>query len=189
MDTETRAQPRNRRRRVLAIVLGGIALLLIVGGAQLALLGGSIYYLAAGVAVAATAWLAYKGDRRDAAVYAALLVGTLVWAVWESGADVWALQSRLFAPIVLGLWVCWPQLERYRKSSFGVLAVAVIVFGGWLWQVNRVQIAPLVALAGSDGSGEWPQYGNDLGGTRFSPLSQTSKMLRDLPRRGPIGRA
>ena len=133
MDTEIRAQPTNPRRRVLAVVLGAIALLLMAGGAQLALLGGSIYYLAAGVAVAATAWLAFKGDWREAAVYAAFLAATLVWAVWESGADIWALQSRLVAPIVLGLWVFWPWLKRYRSLSVGVLAVIVVAFGGWLW--------------------------------------------------------
>ena len=175
MDTETRAKTTNRRRIVLAIVLGAIALLLIIGGAQLALLGGSIYYLAAGLSVAVAAWLAFKGDRRDAAAYAAFLAGTLVWAVWESRADMWALQSRLFAPIVLGLWVCWPQIKPYRKILFGVLAVAVAASFGVLWQANRIQSAPLLALAGINGSGEWLHYGNDLGGSRFSPLSEINQ--------------
>lgn len=174
MNTETKAQP-TPRRIVLAIVLGAIALLLIVGGARLAWLGGSIYYLAAGLSHGVASWLAFKGDRRDAAVYAAFLAATLGWALWESGTDMWALESRLLAPTVLGLWVCWPWLKRYRGVTLGVLAVTIVASGGWLWHVNRVQVAPLAALAGSDGSGEWPQYGNDLGGTRFSALSQINQ--------------
>lgn len=175
MNTKTAAQPVARRRWVLTVVLAAIALLLIVGGAQLAQLGGSLYYLAAGLAVAATAWLAFKGDRRDAAVYATFLVGTLVWAVWEGGVDVWRLQSRLLAPALLGLWVCWPWLRRYRGAAFGILAVSVAAFGAWLWQVNQIQAAPLQVVQGSDGAGDWPHYGNVLGGTRFSPLSQINQ--------------
>ena len=175
MDTETTARPKARRRIVLAIVLAAISLLLIVGGAQLALLGGSIYYLAAGIAVAATAWLAFKGDRRDVAVYTTFLAATLVWAVWEGGADVWRLQSRLVAPIVLGLWVCWPWLRRFRGILFGALAIGLTAFGVWLWQANRIQAAPGQVATGSDGSGEWAHYGNVLGGTRYSPLSQINQ--------------
>ena len=175
MDIETTARPVTHRRWVLTIVLAAIALILIAGGTQLALLGGSIYYLAAGIAVAATAWLAFIGDRRDAAVYATFLAATLAWAVWEGGVDIWRLQSRLLAPIVLGLWVCWPWLRRYRGISLGVLAVSVAAFGGWLWQENKTQVAPLQIVQGSDGAGDWPHYGNVLGGTRFSPLSQINK--------------
>ena len=172
MDKETTARPKNRRRVVLAAVLAVIAMLLIAGGTQLALLGGSLYYLAAGIAVAATSWLAFKGDRRDAAVYATFLAATLVWAIWESGADVWRLQSRLVAPMVLGLWVCWPWLRKFRTVVLGAAAVGLVAFGVWLWQVNRIETAPGLAIQGSDGSGEWAHYGNTLGGTRFSPLSQ-----------------
>ena len=118
MSTEAATQTIRRPRRILALVLAIIALVLIAGGAQLALLGGSIYYLAAGIIVAVTAWLAIKGDRRDIAAYAILLGTTLLWALWESGLDVWGLQSRLFAPLVLGIWVCWPWLRRYRGVSW-----------------------------------------------------------------------
>lgn len=175
MDTETNARPIARRRYVLAAILAVIAALLIVGGAQLALLGGSTYYVVAGIAVAATAWLAFRGNRRDVAVYAGFLAATLVWAIWESGIDPWRLQSRLFAPAVLGLWVCWPWLKKFRPIVIGALAVGFLAFGAWLWQANRFESAPEQVLSGSDGSGEWPHYGNVLGGTRYSPLSQINQ--------------
>ena len=175
MSAVTASEFTNRPRRILALVLLIIALILIAGGAKLALLGGSIYYLAAGITVAATAWLAFKGDRRDVAVYALFLGATLLWALWEGGLDIWRLQSRLVAPLVLGIWVCWPWLKRYRGIFLGALAVSMVVFGAWLWQSNRIETAPKLVAQGSDGSGEWPHYGNVLGGSRFSPLTQINQ--------------
>ena len=175
MSAEATTRSHGRPRRILAVVLAIIALVLIAGGTQLALLGGSIYYLAAGIIVAATAWLAFKGDRRDAAIYAVFLAATLLWALWEGGVDAWRLQSRLFAPTVLGFWVCWPWLRRYRGIFLGALAVSVVAAGGWLLQSSRVQSAPRQAVQASDGSGEWPHYGNVVGGTRFSPLTQINQ--------------
>ena len=181
MNAETATQPIRHPRRILAFILAIIALALIAGGAKLALLGGSIYYLAAGITVAVTAWLAIKGDRRDTAAYAILLGITLLWALWEGGLDVWGLQSRLLAPLVLGIWVCWPWLRRYRGAFLGVLAVSIVAFGVWIWQANRIESAPMLAVQGSDSSGEWPHYGNVLGGTRFSGLTQINqKNVTDL---------
>lgn len=171
----TDAAPTPRSRPLVAIVLGLIGLVLIAGGAQLALLGGSLYYLAAGLAATTSAWLAFRGDRRAIPVYAAMLAGTLAWAVWEGGLDPWRLQSRLIAPLVLGVWVCWPWLRQYRKAFLGGVAVLAIGFGGWLYAVNRIEAAPLLATQGPDGSGEWPSYGNSPGGTRFSPLTQINQ--------------
>ena len=141
MSAVTASEFTNRPRRILGLVLLVIALILIAGGAKLALLGGSIYYLAAGITVAATAWLAFKGDRRYVAVYALFLGATLLWALWEGGPDIWRLQSRLVAPFVLGIWVCWPWLKRYRGIFLGALAVSMVVFGAWLWQSNRIETA------------------------------------------------
>lgn len=172
MNAEAASESTKRPRRALALVLLVIAFPLLAGGAQLVLLGGSVYYIAAGIAVAATAWLAFKGDRRDGLVFALLLAVTLLWAGWEGGLDVWRLQSRLLAPLVLGIWVFWPWLKRRRRMALGALTVSIVAFGVWLWQANRIESAPALAMQGSDGSGEWPHYGNALGGTRFSPLTQ-----------------
>lgn len=165
----------SRPRRILALVLLVIALLLLAGGAKLALLGGSIYYLAAGLAVAGTAWLAFKGDPRESKLYAAFLAVTVAWALWDGGLDVWRLQSRLFAPLVLGIWVCWPWLKRHRALFIGAVAICVAALAGWVWQANRTEAAPTQIAQGSDGSGEWLHYGNALGGTRYSPLTQINQ--------------
>ncbi|MGD9663667.1 MAG: membrane-bound PQQ-dependent dehydrogenase, glucose/quinate/shikimate family [Novosphingobium sp.] len=178
MDTRAEAgvRARGKPRVVLAIILGLIALALVIGGAQLALLGGTIYYLLAGLAVAAAAWFALRGDRRAMAVYALMLVGTFVWALWEGGLNPWSLQSRLVAPLVLAVWVFWPWIRPWRTAFLGVVAIVALAFGGWLWSVNRPETAPLQKVAAAPtGAGEWRQYGNVLAGTRFSPLTQINQ--------------
>lgn len=175
MNGEMQDQGLRKPRWLLAAVLIVIAALLIVGGVQLALLGGSLYYLLAGLAVAAAAWFAFRGDGREVPVYAAMLLGTLLWALWEGGLDPWRLQSRVFAPLVLGIWVCWPWIARYRRA-FGVV-FAVLLIGGaiGLWQASRVESAPVQAAQGPDGPGDWASYGNVPGGTRFAPLTQINQ--------------
>ncbi|WP_415058558.1 hypothetical protein [Halopseudomonas sp.] len=60
---------------------------LLTGGIWLAALGGSLYYAMAGTALLTVALL--LRSRRNAAqlLYAALLAGTAIWALWESGYD------------------------------------------------------------------------------------------------------
>ena len=118
MNAEAATQSTGRPRRFLALVLAAIGLVLMAGGLKLALLGGSLSYLAAGITVAATAWLAFKGDRRDASLYAILLGATLLWALWEGGLDVWRLQSRLLAPLVLGV-VLWRRRCNTTPAAAG----------------------------------------------------------------------
>jgi quinoprotein glucose dehydrogenase len=162
----------DRPRRLLALILALIGGILVVGGAQLIMAGGSPYYVIAGIAVVLTAYLSWRGDARGRWVYAAMLVGTLAWALWESGPNVWGLQARLLAPTVLGLWVFFPVLRKWTKSfvtgAFLVLLGLVWVYTGGADPIVKPQ-SPVAAQA--SGRGDWPHYGNDLGGTRYSPVA------------------
>jgi quinoprotein glucose dehydrogenase len=162
-------------RLILAGVLGIIALVLIIGGIRLAGLGGSYYYLAAGLTLAGSAWLTCRNDRRAMGLYGLMLIGTLLWTLAETGLNPWQLQVRLFAPTVLGIWVFWPWLGQHARSSLTIGILILCGFGGWLWNANQLDAAPNdvpAATAGAVGDGEWLAYGNDAGGTRFSPLTQ-----------------
>ena len=88
----------------LFAALSGIYLL--VGGIWLAKLGGSLYYIIAGVISLVTAWLLYRRRSSALLLYAIFLFGTTVWAVWEVGTDFWALTPRLDVTFFLGLWSC-----------------------------------------------------------------------------------
>lgn len=89
-------------------VLSLIGVALLGGGVWLIVLGGSWYYLAAGLAFLGTAVL--LAQRRPAALglYAVLVVGTLIWALREVGLDWWPLAARGDLVFVIGLLLLTP---------------------------------------------------------------------------------
>src|SRR3954454_7376249 len=120
-----------------AAVIGLMGLALLAGGAWLAIIGGSLYYIIAGAALLVTAWLLWQ--RRAAALwlYAALLLGTMIWAVSEVGLDFWSLAPRGDVLVPLGVWLLLPFVASHlapgvraaRLALAAVLALAVVVLG------------------------------------------------------------
>jgi quinoprotein glucose dehydrogenase len=178
-----------RRCHALLLVCIGAAMLL--GGAELALHGGSAYYLSAGLVLAASGVLVWREDRRGAWLYGAMLLSTLAWALYEVGHDAWGLAPRLGAPIALGLPFLFQRVAGTGQKflgwrTFGVGLVVALCAGAGLHAIGPVAPAdplwqrgiaarapdrleqPLSAITG----GDWRHYGNDQGGTRFSPLAQ-----------------
>lgn len=161
------------RRPILALILALVALALIGGGGWLVLLGGSPYYLAAGLAVAGSAWLVLKGDRWGPWLYGVMLLATIFWSLAEAGLNPWGLQARLLAPFVLGLWVFWPTLMRLPRwlPITGVFSVAV-VGGLLLYDSGRIEKPTGADRAFASGIADWQHYGNTLAGTRFSEAAE-----------------
>ncbi|MEN3793530.1 hypothetical protein [Fulvimarina sp. MAC3] len=106
---------------VLAIVLVLFGLPIFGGGAYLIWLGGSWYYLFAGIGLLLTAWFLVKTSMSAVWVYVATWVGTLVWAFWEKGFDWWAQVPRLVAPTVILVLVlaAIPVLRRGVRGRSG----------------------------------------------------------------------
>src|SRR4051812_14495333 len=98
----------SRTRLATAALLIVIGLGLFVGGGWLAALGGTIYYVIAGALVFAAGVLVWRASPWGERLYAVMLLGTLVWSVYEAGGNPWALMARLLAPAVLGLWFATP---------------------------------------------------------------------------------
>ena len=155
-------------KRLHGALLAAFGLALVVGGIFLLTLGGSPYYLLAGIGTFASGFLVWRNDRRAILLYAVVLILTLLWALFERGLASWPLFTRVFVPSLLGL----PFLFTERRSKLRWLAPIIFVL-----MIVRIIIAqplqdqdlsPLAAIA-SDG--EWPSWGADDGGTRFSPLS------------------
>lgn len=88
---------------VFAVVFILLGLALLVGGAWLLTLGGSFYYLAAGLVLIAVGGL--LPFRRVAAqvLYGFFLVFTALWSLWESGYDWWPLATRIGWFLVLAI--------------------------------------------------------------------------------------
>ena len=163
------------------LLLWGAALS--IEGVQLAALGGSLYYALAGLAIIASAFQLWRGKTSSVWIYAAMLIGTWAWALWEVQLDAWALAPRLIAPAVLGLLFLIPAIARPlhphgRKAAHiaGLCSVGLLLTIGVAAFVPD-NSAPHLKIGDAtehsvDNTTEWPQYGGTLAGTRFSPLTQ-----------------
>ncbi|MDG2005147.1 MAG: PQQ-binding-like beta-propeller repeat protein [Novosphingobium sp.] len=149
------------------------------GGIQLLSLGGSLYYLPAGLAALATGAAVLFGRWRLAGwLYFGLLAVTLVWSLMEAGLNGWALMPRLVSPFVLGLPLLVLALLRgekgQRRAGLGVVAAAVVLVATvWIssgFQATEARTGEAVAVAQS--SRDWLHFGNSLGGNFHSSLSQ-----------------
>lgn len=171
----------------LGIVLGLIGLALTAGGIWLVSLGGSPYYLIAGIALLASGALIGLRNVMGVWLYALLFVGTVIWAFWESGSDIWALVPRVVGPAVLMVLVLLvAPLMRRRPlgwpGALGVAAVFVAVMAVGTYVVARngpsspVHELPAANFAAGGtftaSGGDWIAYGGTQGAQRYSPLTQ-----------------
>jgi quinoprotein glucose dehydrogenase len=174
---------------LLFTVLTGLYLL--AGGAWLLALGGSAYYLLAGIALLGVAWLLYRRRPGALALYALVLVATAIWSLSESGPDFWALAPRSGVLVIFGVWLLLVSLriETRRKLDLGSLLGALVIWAGVLvyaafndpQAVNGAFAATApapapAAMRAADAAAiapsEWPAYGRTQEGTRYSPLQQ-----------------
>src|SRR5215470_12489924 len=102
---------------VTGVIYCIIGLALAAGGTWLVVLGGSLYYLIAGLGILVTGALLIAGRRSALWVYAAVLIGTLAWAIGEIGFDWWPLAARGDVVFPLGLWLLFPWITR--NLSYG----------------------------------------------------------------------
>jgi quinate dehydrogenase (quinone) len=157
-----------------AFLLVCAAILLTMGG-YLLWLGGTAYFVLAGIAMLASAILVWHQDRRAAWVYALILLGTLGWTWWEIGLDPWGLVSRFAALIVVGLPMFWTWLEngRRRLVGFGGLAVALaVLLGVALTSPVAAPEAFAATTPAASADGDWRFIGRDIGGSRFAPFTE-----------------
>ncbi|WP_176111664.1 hypothetical protein [Paraburkholderia youngii] len=94
---------------VVFVVVGG---LLAIGGIRLAMLGGSWYYLLAGIAIAATGVLMWLRRRAALFVFAIVLFASTIWAAVEARFDFWQLLPRLWVWVVLAIWLLLPPVSK-----------------------------------------------------------------------------
>jgi quinoprotein glucose dehydrogenase len=104
---------------VLAAILLLLGIAILAGGAWLIALGGSWYYLFAGVGLIASAIGLFMASYAGVWLYLLTYIGTLIWAVWEAGSDGWAQVPRLVGPTVLLILVLLaiPVLRRHQQRA------------------------------------------------------------------------
>lgn len=175
-------------------LLSLVGAVLLAGGVYLAILGGSLYYVVAALGFLLTAYLLYRRNANALVVYATLIAGSLIWAVYEVGFDWWQLGPRGGVVVLIGLWLLLPAVRRplhhvepskARVPSpslwlIGALLASVITAGAsMLWDTHDIdgrlptdKVAAAPALGGNVPDGDWHQYGRTPYGQRYSPLTQ-----------------
>lgn len=126
-----------RVARWLTILFAALAgVYLVAGGIWLTSLGGSPYYIVAGIVFLAVAFLTQRQSGWTLVLFALLLAGTLVWSVFEAGSDFWALAPRLDVLVMFGIWLLLPFVYRQfgasaaaRRPGAVLLALGVIASG------------------------------------------------------------
>ena len=99
-------------RTILVVIAGIIGFCVLVAGVYLAALGGSWYYIFAGIVFLYTAYLLFKKKSAALVLFAIYLVLTVVWGLWEVGSDFFALAPRLDIIGVFALLLLIPTVGR-----------------------------------------------------------------------------
>jgi len=189
---------------ISGIIFAIIGACLAIGGVWLISLGGSWYYLLAGLGLLVTGVLLVRGSVAALWLYGAVLLGTLVWSIAEVGFSAWELEPRLFSPMLLGVYLLMPWITRGLEPRFietarigravryawlapGVAVVAVLIVGVVAFSLpvgirgasatSRIADASDASVPASD----WWFYGRTPKGDRFSPLDQiTPANVKDM---------
>ncbi len=170
----------------LVVALFGLAFLGL--GSWLMALGGTPYYLVAGVGLAAAGVLIATRMATGWWLYLLTFIATLVWALYEVGLDGWQLMPRLLVPALLGAWCCLPFITRrlfLRRgaqrlaSGAGIIYLAAIagifLTGSHITATRFVHNAPIPAASPAQNDparNQWRYYGRTAAGERYSPLAQ-----------------
>jgi quinoprotein glucose dehydrogenase len=172
----------------IGIIVALIGLTLAVGGVWLVWLGGSWYYVLAGLGLLISGLLMTTGRVSGAWIYVAVFVCTIIWAFWEAGLNGWALVPRTVAPAVLLVFIiaALPGLTTNiaRRSAMYGAALTIIVSIGAGFAVHALAshpaIQPLPEASSTSmqdpsllqAGDDWPAYGGTYAARRYSPLKQ-----------------
>ena len=177
--------PRSLLLTVTAVFLALMGIALATGGAWLAALGGSLFYLGAGLALVWSAWLLRRGSRLAWWVCGLLLLATLGWSLWEVGLDWWGIAIRCNVPFLIGLLLVLPPYakrmarggrtreELGRRSARGSMA------GRYLLGVSLLLFVGVAVVS-------WfvdphDQQGELASRTAAAPAAAAASAARDIP--------
>ncbi|HEX8480241.1 MAG TPA: membrane-bound PQQ-dependent dehydrogenase, glucose/quinate/shikimate family [Telluria sp.] len=175
----------------LGIIVLLAGLYFAIGGARLAWLGGSYYFVLAGIALVVSGVLFIRRKPSGAHLFGVVFLLTVPWALWEAGLVFWPLVSRLLALTTGAAIVAlsYPLLRRSagqppaRRPAYAVAAVlalaAALGFAGMFVPHPGVAFTgtqpALVPVDPAAPAPDWAAYGNSTGGSRFVPLAQITR--------------
>lgn len=175
-----------------------VALYLVIQGARLLSLGGSSYYLIAGIAYAAIA--IFYAMKKAVGFWLSIItfVATILWSIAEvQGLSFWQYIPRLVVPTILFVLSMWaskslPALnaEKIKAANrvgiagfiacVAALIAAFFPHGKILNPIDVVQ-DPALAKPNAENPDNWEYFGRNGNGTRFAPYTDiTPENVKDL---------
>lgn len=179
---------------LLGLVIVAAGLFFIGGGGWLVWLGGSWYFLLAGLALVVSGVLIARRHGSGAGLFGLIFLATIGWSLWEVGLQFWPLVSRLFAMAVGGVVVALsvplltPNTGARRTAwlSVLVLAIGILATVGISFTPRNVIAPTEIAEAparvdpGNDAP-DWAAWGGGDTGIRYSGLADiTPANVADL---------
>lgn len=171
--------------RFTALLIALIGLPMAYFGLQLSLLGGTPYYLVAGVLMAGSAVQLWRRRPSGYYLYAVVLLLTLGWAVYEAGAEFWLVGSRIWIIGLIAVWMCSGTIRRAlwgdkppALSKMPVVVVCALASAAVLISMtvnflsDDVQKLADTNYGDAQSSADWQAYGGSHAGTRYAPLDQ-----------------
>ncbi len=167
---------------VYGVILAVVGLILGGGGLWLVSLGGSWYYLIAGLALIVTGGLMARRKPAGFALFALAAALTVIWALWETGGAFWGLVPRLAPWLVMAIVAAllYPLIggTTARKGAFSLAAVLVLVgVAGAVAMfyphgvIRPAKVAEAAIPAAPGAPSRWQYYGYSPEGTRFVPYT------------------
>ncbi|QQR38527.1 membrane-bound PQQ-dependent dehydrogenase, glucose/quinate/shikimate family [Devosia rhizoryzae] len=123
---------------LVAVILVLFGLPIAAGGLWLVTLGGSFYYLPAGIGMLLTAFFLFRREMGAVWIYLITYVATVIWALWERGMEPWAQVPRLLAPTVVLVLVLTtlPVLRGPARRLGTGMAAAMVTLAGALGAIT-----------------------------------------------------
>lgn len=173
----------NFYRWIIFIIFIAFGLYFSTLGGYLVSLGGSPFYLFTGVMLLIVAFYFWKQKKITLLLFNLLFLATIIWSIWESGFDFWALAPRLDIIFVLGLlllpFLSANSFPGNKISLLILLSVTLVIILGSMFtdphtvngQFSRNQPDINDSPVGINDN-DWPAYGRTQAGVRYSPLTQ-----------------
>lgn len=173
---------------LLGLVLAAAGLFFVIGGGKLISLGGSWYFLLAGIGFLLSAIQMVRAKPSGAWLYLLTFVATIIWALADVGMDYWGLVSRLLAltflaaVVVATMPILFKANRRTVKASVPFTGAALLLIAGGWGAASMFQIHPEVAsttpaakrvpVTPETEQKDWDHVGGDTHSTRFAALDQ-----------------
>lgn len=175
--------------RLFGLLLMIVGAVLTIGGLYLITLGGSWYYVIAGLIMLMAGYRTFRGEGSGLYLYLAVFLGTVIWALWEVGFTFWPLVPRLVAPIFMAACalLLLPLVSpsrgrpaRTRPAVLGGLAMAAgfVAFMALMFQPhgviqNKIALTPgTVSDVTQAADDDWTAWGRTSEGTRYATAAQ-----------------